>query len=100
MPAFKLTRKAVKDLSEIWEHTLENWSEKQAEKYYMLIIDCCSELARNPEQGKIYFGIYPELYGHRISRHIIFYRPIDKSTIEVTRILHEEMDLKNRLKKK
>lgn len=32
------------------------------------------------------------------SKQIIFYRTIVQSIIEITRILHEEMDLKNRLK--
>lgn len=97
MARFKFTNKAIQDLSDIWEYTIEIWSEKQAEKYYNLIIDSCAELAKNHQQGKAYFEIYPELFGYNVSKHIIFYRLIDKSTIEITRILHEKMDIKTKL---
>ena len=36
MPRYFLTKKAVDDLSEIWEYTYDTWSEKQADKYYGL----------------------------------------------------------------
>jgi toxin ParE1/3/4 len=78
---------------------LEKWSEKQADKYYKLIIDACSEIAKKPEKGKDYSIIYPALLGYKIAKHIIFYRIVDKYSIEITRILHEEMDLKLRLEK-
>jgi toxin ParE1/3/4 len=39
------------------------------------------------------------LKGKRASKHIIFYRVMDDQTIEITRILHERMDLKNKLQK-
>lgn len=97
MARFKFTNKAIQDLSDIWEYTIEIWSEKQAEKYYNLIIDSCAELTKNPKQGKTYFEIYPELFGYNVSKHIIFYRLIDRSTIEITRILHERMDIKTKL---
>ena len=98
MAKFKFTNKAIEDLSEIWEYTIETWSEKQADKYYKLIIDTCSELAKNPESGKAYADIYPELFGQIVSKHIIFYRVIDKTSIEITRILHERMDLKSKFR--
>lgn len=98
MAQLKFTKSAVNDLSDIWEYTLKTWSEKQAEKYYRLIIETCAELAKNPQTGKDYSEIYPKLLGQKTLKHIIFYRLIDESTIEITRILHERMDLKNRLK--
>jgi toxin ParE1/3/4 len=39
MAKFKLTNKAVKDLSEIWNYTFDTWSESQADKYYKLILN-------------------------------------------------------------
>jgi toxin ParE1/3/4 len=98
MAKFKLTNKAVKDLSEIWNYTVDIWSEKQAEKYYILLIDSCSEIAHNPEKGKEYTEIHSHLKGVKMSKHIIFYRIMEIGTIEITRILHESMDIKNNLK--
>ena len=34
MAEYKLTNKAVEDLSKIWDYTFEVWSENQADKYY------------------------------------------------------------------
>lgn len=56
MVEYKLTNKAVADLSKIWEYTFEVWSEKQADKYYDLLISNCEEIAINPDLGKNYRG--------------------------------------------
>lgn len=99
MAKFKFTNDAVKDLSDFWSYTVETWSESQADKYYKLIINSCSAIAKKPQIGKIYSEIYPDLKGKLISKHIIFYRVMEDQSIEITRILHERMDLKNKLKK-
>ncbi len=97
MARFKLTNNAVKDLSDIWNYTFDAWSESQADKYYKLILNACASIAKKPQQGKVYEEIYPNLKGKKASKHIIFYRVMDDESIEVTRILHERMDLKNKL---
>lgn len=97
MAKFKLTNNAVKDLSDIWNYTFDVWSENQADKYYKLILNACSTIAKKPNQGKIYEEIYPDLLGKKVSKHLIFYRILDDQLIEITRILHERMDLKNKL---
>ena len=99
MAKFELTNNAVKDLSDIWNYTFEAWSESQADKYYKLIINACSAIAKKPQIGKAYPEIYPDLKGKITSKHIIFYRVMEDQSIEITRILHERMDLKNKLKK-
>lgn len=96
MAKFKFTNNAVKDLADIWSYTVETWSESQADKYYRLIINACNAIAKKPELGKSYHEIYPNLREKIISKYIIFFRAIDNQTIEVTRILHERMDLKNK----
>lgn len=97
MAKYKLTNKAVADLNEIWEYTLENWSENQADKYYDMLIDFCQKTANNPALGKNYDSITPNLFGLKANRHIIFYRKLNATSIEISRILHERMDLKNRI---
>jgi toxin ParE1/3/4 len=98
MAKFKLTNNAVKDLSDIWNYTVETWSESQADKYYKLILNACAAIAKKPQQGKVYEEIYPNLKGKKASKHIILYRIMDDKSIEIARILHERMDLKNKLK--
>lgn len=97
MAQYKLTNKAVDDLNGIWDYTADEWSEEQADKYYNMLLSFCKDIANNPDLGKIYDGITPDLLGLRANRHIIFYRKTGSSPIEITRILHGRMDLKNRL---
>jgi len=54
MGRYKITNKAVEDLSAIWNYTYEVWSEKQADKYYYDLLEFCNELADNPSRGKMY----------------------------------------------
>jgi toxin ParE1/3/4 len=97
MAEFKLTHKAIEDLSKIWVYTCEVWSERQADMYYESLISSCQEIAENPDLGKNYDGIANNLLGLKSNRHIIFYRIMNESLIEITRILHERMDLENRI---
>ncbi len=97
MAKYFLTNKAVIDLSDIWNYTFDTWSERQADKYYHLLLDNCQVIADKPNIGKNYEAILNRLFGHKIGRHIIFYRIANKKEILIIRILHEQMDLKNRI---
>ncbi|MFK8039556.1 MAG: type II toxin-antitoxin system RelE/ParE family toxin [Crocinitomicaceae bacterium] len=97
MAQFKLTKKAVEDLSKIWDYTFEVWSERQADKYYESLVSNCQEIADNPDLGKNYDGIAEKLLGMKTNRHIIFYRTVNNDYVEITRVLHERMDLKKRV---
>lgn len=92
-----LRQEAINDLSDIWNYTLQEWSEHQADKYYSKIKFACLEIGNSPSIGKIYSGISKRLLGLKSGKHIIFYHLISEDEIEVIRILHERMDLKNRI---
>lgn len=92
-----LRQKAVDDLTDIWEYTLEEWSENRADKYYETIKFACKEIGKKPNIGKIYAEISRNLLGLKSGKHIIFYHQTSKDEIEIVRILHERMDLKNRV---
>lgn len=97
MAKYNLTNKAVEDLSKIWEYTFDKWSEKQADKYYGMLLENFQHIANTPDIGNNYKDIKEDLYGFKANRHIIFYRKSKNSQIEITRILHERMDFKNRI---
>ena len=97
MVKYNLTNKAVEDLTKIWDYTFEVWSERQADKYYNMLISNCQEIANNPSLGKKYNGITQSLLGIKVNRHIIFYRKVNENYLEITRILHEQMDLEKRI---
>jgi toxin ParE1/3/4 len=97
MANYILTNKAVEDLSNIWNYSFEVWSESQADKYYYMLLDSCQELADEKVVGKNYEEIGKDILGFRIGQHIIFYRKLKGNKIEIARILHSRMDLKNRI---
>lgn len=97
MAKFRFTKKAVDDLTGIWNYTFNKWSEEQADKYYYMLIDNCKEVASNPDLGKDYSAVVDHLMGFKAGRHIIFYRKIEQNAVEITRILHEQMDINNRM---
>lgn len=94
---FSLSKKAVEDLSGIWEYTIQAWSETQADKYYYMLLGVCQDLADGTTAARQYPEIHPDLFGARAGQHLIFFRQIRKDTIEVVRILHSRMDLRNRM---
>jgi toxin ParE1/3/4 len=97
MANYTLTNKAVEDLSNIWNYSFEVWSESQADKYYYMVLDSCQELADEKVSGKIYEEINKGILGFRIGQHIIFYRKLKGKKVEIVRILHSRMDLKNKI---
>lgn len=94
---FNLTKKAVEDLSGIWEYTIQAWSETQADKYYYMLLGVCQDLADGTTAARQYPEIHPDLFGVRAGQHLIFFRHFRKDTIEIVRILHSRMDLRNRI---
>ncbi|SDF52568.1 type II toxin-antitoxin system RelE/ParE family toxin [Epilithonimonas hungarica] len=98
MAKYLFTKKAVDDLSEIYEYTYEFWSENQADKYYGEVISFCEMLSENPNIGKNYSEIASDIFGFVANRHIIFYRILNINEIEITRIIGSDMDLKSRMK--
>ncbi len=98
MANYHLTRKAVEDLTEIWEYTVEAWSEEQADTYYRMLITACRKVAEQPRlAGLKYDEIATGLYGRRAGKHIIFYRTLADGDCLIVRILHQRMDIKHRV---
>lgn len=97
MAKYALTNKVVEDLSKIWNHTYEVWSENQADKYYLELIEDCQVLAENQNLANNYSEIDKDIFGYKSGQHIIFFRIMSENEIEITRFLHSRMDLKNRI---
>ena len=87
---------AVEDLSNIWHYAEEKWSEKQADRYYSMLIGTIKSVSINPYLGRSYQDIFPGLKGILAGRHLIFYRVLP-NYVEITRILHTRMDVRDRL---
>jgi toxin ParE1/3/4 len=97
MARVKFRQQAIDDLNDIWSYTYFKWSENQADRYYSALKSACISIGETPDIGKEYIGISSNLLGHKSGKHIIFYQLLSKDDIEIIRILHERMDLKNRI---
>ena len=98
MAKYHLTNKAVEDLTNIWEYTVDTWSERQADDYYNMLIASFQKITENPQLfGLKYEEIAEGLHGYRANKHIIFYRILADEDILIIRILHQRMDLKHRI---
>lgn len=95
---YLISKKAIEDLEIIWKYTLENWSVEQADRYYNLIISEIEFVADNFMTGKSIEHIRKDYRVTKIKSLLIFYRKTDTEMIEVIRILHQKMDIRNRLK--
>lgn len=98
MAKLRFTNKAIEDLSNIWNYTFDTWSEKQADIYYNMLIEYCNDVAQKPPLGKSYDIVADGIYGIIAGKHIIFYQSIPNDCVEIVRILHGSMDLRNRIK--
>lgn len=99
MGKVRFSNMAVEDLTAIWNYTEEKWSEQQADSYYEQLIAASRRIANEPflPGSKKYDHIEAGLCGFKIHKHILFYRVIDEQSIFIVRILHERMDINNRL---
>lgn len=72
MAKYQLTHEAVQDLTNIWNYTFDQWSEKQADQYYSMLVENCQHIADDPKIGKSYEQIDKNIFGLKTNRHIIF----------------------------
>jgi len=78
-------------------YTAENWSTSQADRYYNLILDEIEYIADNFESARDMGKVRTNYRYSKIKSHLIFFRKTNDKTIEVVRVLHERMDIENRL---
>lgn len=93
-----ISEKAVEDLNNIWIYTAETWSVEQANRYYNLIMDEIDFVSKNFNITKDIESIRKGYRYSKVKSHLIFFRKINNTEIEVVRILHEKMDIRNRIK--
>ena len=87
---------AIEDLEEIWLYTFQTWSLEQADRYHSLINKEIDFLAGKPVAGKDLNHIREGYKASKVKSHFIFYK-YSSFEIEIIRILHENMDIPNRL---
>ena len=95
---YKLSKQAEIDLENIWLYTFEEWSLKQADYYYDLIMDEIEYISINPKSGKDYNNIRKGYFRSRVKSHFIFYKiNLKEENVEIIRILHQQMDIESHI---
>ena len=83
--------KAEQDLIEIWIYSFEKWGPNQADDYLDQLNVALNNIASNPEIGINIDTIRLGYFKYQINKHMVFYQ-INKSTINIIRVLSNDMD--------
>ena len=70
--SYTISQKATEGLEEIWLHTYFYWSEKQADKYYNILIKNIKLIARNTTIGRCADYIKQGYRCLPVEQHLIF----------------------------
>ena len=97
MGAFTLTSKAKADLKSIAIYTQRKWGKEQRKIYIRQFDDTFHMLSENPKTGTECDFIKADYRKFPVTSHIVFYRNTSVTNIEIVRILHKNMDARERL---
>ena len=97
MKKYRISRQALEDIDNIWLYTLQNWSVNQANRYYRLIYQEIEYILEDFDSGKDIARIKSGYRQARVKSHLIIYKKADDNVLEIVRVLHQAMDIPNRL---
>lgn len=70
---------------------------KPSRQILLWIVSGLSRISGKSNFRQNYDEINKEIFGYNSGQHLFFYRVLIVKVIEITRILHSRMDLKNRI---
>ena len=98
MPKYKISKRAEKDLADIWRYTVNNWSREQADKYATGILAVMEEISKAPVSvGCTYEHVRKGYRKYQWGKHVIFHIAQNDGSVFISRILHEIMDFERHL---
>ena len=84
MAGYALSPAARADVEEIWDYTVRNWGEAQAERYTRDLRDACEALGNGTLSGRSAEDIRAGYRRAAVGSHVMFYRV----RADVARIFH------------
>ena len=97
MTGFLLSPAARADLGEIWDYTAGRWGPEQAERYVRALTTACEELAEQRRTGRAIDAVRVGYFKLSVGSHFLCYRFTDTGVVDIVRILHQRMDVSERL---
>lgn len=98
MIALRFAPRARSDIDRIWTHTVQSWSEAQAEAYLLAIDQAIDLLRENPRLGRRTDDIANGLLKYPVASHVIYYR-VTPGALNIVRVLHKSMDAERHLQR-
>ncbi len=105
MPGYRFYAPADVAQDKIWDDTVKQWGEAQAETYLRGLHAHLQRLCDNrllwrrlPQGLAVPRDITREAYFSRYERHYLFFRTLDDGDLGVMSILHERTDMAVRLR--
>ena len=98
MDKYIVSIKAQEDLVSIWNYTFDTWSERQPDVCYDKIIKTFESICKDSRFDRDYNDIDEDLLGYPVEKHIVFFKRHIDSLVEIVRVLHSGMDIKNRIR--
>lgn len=86
------------DIKEIARYTLKHWGQAQSLRYAMLLEQCFREIASRARISRAPLSRYPSLRVTRCEQHFVFHLHRRNLPPRVIAVLHEKMDILDRLK--
>lgn len=100
MPSFELAPGAESDLEEIAHYTVETWGTAQARRYGQSLKKHCEAIGRGKVRTRVFLKLRPELFVSRCEHHFVFHLDRGKKCPLILAILHENMDLVSRIRRR
>ncbi|MBB5509123.1 type II toxin-antitoxin system RelE/ParE family toxin [Paraburkholderia atlantica] len=91
MKAFVFSPAAEEDLDRIWDYSVENWGQRQAERYIRMIQDTVIGLTDGTQPSQSAQHVRSGYRKVLVGTHVIFFKE-DEHLIDLIRILHQRMD--------
>lgn len=93
---YKLSNKAVDDFSSIYKYSFLNFGEHQADSYPEDLEQTLTKLSASPFMGQDGSDLTVSIRHYNFQQHAIYYR-IKSNYLFITRILHQQMDMRSHL---
>lgn len=91
MRSLRLSKRASDDLRNIWNYTIAEFGEAQAERYLFALEEGLGLIIDHPEIGKPADHVKIGYRAFTKDRHVIYYT-ISETYVDVIGVLHERMD--------
>lgn len=92
-----ISRKAFRDLENIWTYTVEQWSADMANRYVQNLKKACKALANRERAGQAVDGIKAGYFRLHVGSHTLYYTFRRDHALVIERVLHQSMDAESRL---